>query len=245
MIELQFKAQRGSFHLEIECQLAGPWTVVFGPSGAGKTTLLRLLAGLDRIAPPDSGRVAVHGEYVLDTAIGLRLQPGYVPAQTSVSRPIGMVAQQSALFPHLRVDANVEYGLAHMNRADRRQRASRMLDLVGAAHLAERMPGALSGGEAQRVSLARALAPTPRLLLLDEPLAALDAEARDGLLARLQSWLGAERIQTILVTHDTADALATEAEVAVLHEGKLAALGPAGTVLATERARLLARLNRA
>jgi ABC-type sulfate/molybdate transport systems ATPase subunit len=106
-----------------------------------------------------------------------------------------------------------------------------------------RWPRELSGGEAQRVSLARALAPLPRVLLLDEPLSALDGEARDHILTQLRNWLGVKKIQTILVTHDAADALATAAEVALLQEGKLVALGPAGEVLAAERSRLLARLT--
>jgi molybdate transport system ATP-binding protein len=236
MVELQLKARRGSFHLEIECRLTAPWTVIFGPSGAGKSTLLRLIAGLEQ---PDAGRIAIRGRYVADTEIGLNLRPG--------QRSTGLVAQQSALFPHLSVTDNVVYGLDAFSRTlsstARQQRVSAMLELVGAGHLAGRSPRALSGGEAQRVSLARALAPMPQLLLLDEPLSALDADARDQILTRLQSWLNEEKIQTILVTHDAADALATEAEVALLHEGKLAALGPASTVLATERNRLLARLQ--
>jgi len=118
-----------------------------------------------------------------------------------------------------------------------------VLELVEATHLADRSPRRLSGGEAQRVALARALAPMPRLLLLDEPLSALDAGSRDQILTRLQSWLAGENIQTILVTHDAADALATEAEVALISEGKLTAIGPASQVLALERERLLARLQ--
>jgi len=239
MIELQLKAARDSFHLNIECTLAAPWTVIFGPSGAGKSTLLRLIAGLDRLNKPDSGRISVHGQYVADTRTGLHIPPG--------KRSIGLVAQQSALFPHLNVAANVAYGIANrianMDRDARQQRVSSMLELVGASHLADRSPRALSGGEAQRISLARALAPMPQLLLLDEPMSALDAEARDEVLTRLQTWLLEQKIQTVLVTHDAADALATAAEVAVLREGKLAALGPASIVLADERNRLLVRLN--
>lgn len=238
MVEFALKAYRGSFHLDIECSIVAPWTVVFGPSGAGKSTLLRLLAGLDRMVHPDSGHIAIYGQLVTDTVTGTYLRPG--------KRGIGLVAQQPALFPHLRVAENVAYGLmdlTDLSRQARAQRVSAMLELVGAASLADRSPHALSGGEAQRVTLARALAPMPRLLLLDEPLSALDGEARDQVLARLQSWLGNQKIQTILVTHDAADALATQAEVVVLREGKLDALGPAVEVLAAERKRLQARLN--
>ena len=232
MVELQLKVRRGSFSLEIDCEFAALWTVAFGTSGAGKSTLLRMIAGLDR---PDRGRIAIHGNYVTDTEIGLSLSPG--------KRSTGFVAQQSALFPHLSVHANVAYGLANLNEADRLKRISEMLELVGAQHLADRSSRSLSGGERQRISLARSLAPMPRLLLLDEPLSALDADARDIVLTRLQGWLMEKQIQTILVTHDAADALATEAEVAILQEGKLAALGPARIVLATERQRLLERLR--
>ncbi|WP_263352166.1 ABC transporter ATP-binding protein [Acidicapsa acidisoli] len=232
MIEFQIEAKRGGFHLEIECCLSAPWTVVFGPSGAGKSTLLRIIAGLEE---PDSGHITIYGQPVTNTRARLNLRPG--------RRSTGLVAQKSALFPHISVAANVAYGLASWTQIPRQQRVADMLELVGAAHLVDRSPRALSGGEAQRVSLARALAPMPRLLLLDEPLSALDADARDQILIRLQAWLREQAIQTILVTHDAADALATEAEVALIREGKLAALGPASEVLATERQRLLARLN--
>lgn len=235
MVELALKAQRGSFHLEIECKLETPWTVVFGPSGAGKSTLLRLIAGLDRMTQLDSGRIVVQGKPLTDSATRLHVNPG--------SRGLGLVAQQSALFPHLSVAENVAYSLTHLSRAERQHRVLAMLEFVGATNLADRSARELSGGEAQRVALARALAPMPRLLLLDEPLSALDAEARDQILTQLQSWLGDQKIQTILVTHDAADALATEAEVAILREGKLDALGPANEVLAAERKRLLARLS--
>jgi len=236
MIELLLRARRGGFGLEIECSFAAPWTVVFGPSGAGKSTLLRLIAGLDR---PDSGRIAIHGQEVTDTKTGLNLRPGPLATQ----RGVGLVAQQSALFPHLRVASNVGYGVSWKDINAKVTRIEEMLELVGASHLIRRWPRDLSGGEAQRVSLARALAPKPKLLLLDEPLSALDAGARDQLLTRLQTWLTEQKIQTILVTHDAADALATGAEVALLQEGKLAAVGPASQVLAAERERLLARLR--
>jgi ABC-type sulfate/molybdate transport systems ATPase subunit len=235
MVELEVQTQRGNFRLEIACQFAAPWTVVFGPSGSGKSTLLRLIAGLDQ---PDSGRISIHGRYVADTEIGLKIPAG--------RRMTGLVAQQPALFPHLSVVENIAYGLAgriDLGRQTKQHRIGTMLDLVGALHLADRSPRALSGGEAQRIALARALAPMPRLLLLDEPLSALDASGRDQILSNLQNWLQDAGVQTILVTHDAADALATEAEVALLTEGRLTAIGPADIALAAERERLLNRLR--
>ncbi|WP_263359595.1 ABC transporter ATP-binding protein [Acidicapsa ligni] len=234
MLELNLQAHRGSFHLKIECVLASPWTVIYGPSGAGKSTLLRMIAGLEK---PDSGNILFDDRPLTDTAKHFHKQPG--------QRGIGLAAQQPALFPHLSVKANVMYGIKNLDSTTCKARLNTMLDLVGAAHLVDRWPRTLSGGEAQRVSLARTLAPIPRLLLLDEPLSALDAEARDQVLAQLQGWLAQQNIQTILVTHDAADALATSAEVAMIHEGHLTALGPASQVLAAERQRILNRLNRA
>jgi ABC-type sulfate/molybdate transport systems ATPase subunit len=118
-----------------------------------------------------------------------------------------------------------------------------MLRLVDAQSLIDRRPRDLSGGEAQRVALARALAPRPRLLLLDEPFAALDGAASDALLVRLKDWAGEHRVQIVMATHDATDAIATTAEVALLREGRLAALGPAAEVLAAERERLKNRLG--
>jgi len=118
-----------------------------------------------------------------------------------------------------------------------------MLALTGAQELIDRRPQSLSGGEAQRVALARALAPMPRLLLLDEPFSALDGTACDTLLARLQVWLQAHNVQTVMATHDATDALATRAEVALLRDGRLAGLGPAARVLAAECERLVARIG--
>jgi ABC-type sulfate/molybdate transport systems ATPase subunit len=118
-----------------------------------------------------------------------------------------------------------------------------MLALAGATDLATRRPQDLSGGEAQRVALARALAPAPRLLLLDEPFSALDGVASDALLERLQLWLRENQVQAVMATHDVTDALAMGAEVLLLREGRLTALGPAAQVLAAERERLMVRLQ--
>lgn len=237
VLELALDARRGSFHLQVECRLAYAWTVIFGPSGAGKSTLLRLLAGLDRArhSEPVRGRLTFDGQTLTDTDRGLWLPPG--------RRQTALVTQHPALFPHLSVPANVAYGLHRLDRSSRAQRVEEMLALVDAKDLANRRPQDLSGGQAQRVALARALAPGPRLLLLDEPFSALDGAASDALLERLQQWLRQNRVQAVLATHDVADALATGAEVLLLHEGRLTALGPGKEVLAAERLRLLGRLG--
>jgi molybdate transport system ATP-binding protein len=228
VLDFSFDTHRGSFHLQLECRLTSGWTVIFGPSGAGKSTLLRLLAGLDR---PDAGRITLDGNALADTARGVYLAPR--------DRRTAFVTQKSALFPHMTVLANVAYGVAHLDRPSRDSRVAEMLELVDASALAQRQPGALSGGEAQRVALARALATGPRLLLLDEPFSALDGTASDALLARLQRWLRQHNVQTVLATHDATDAFATSAEVALIHEGRLVALGPAAHALSAERNRIL------
>jgi ABC-type sulfate/molybdate transport systems ATPase subunit len=154
-----------------------------------------------------------------------------------------MVTQQAALFPHRSVASNIAYGLAGMDWGARAVRAEEMLELVDALALLRRFPRELSGGEAQRVALARALAPKPRLLLLDEPFSALDGQASDALLTRLQAWTAANHVQTVMATHDASDALAIGAEVALIREGRLAAQGPAEEVLKEERHRLYLRLG--
>jgi ABC-type sulfate/molybdate transport systems ATPase subunit len=232
MLDLSLDARRGGFRLHVECRFASDWTVIFGPSGAGKSTLLRLLAGLDR---PVRGRIALDGRTLTETAIGVHLPPGH--------RRTSLVSQQPALFPHLNAAANVAYGLRSLPRGHRSHRVEEMLDLAGATDLASRRPQDLSGGQAQRVALARALAPGPRLLLLDEPFSAIDGPASDALLARLQHWLRENHVQAVMATHDATDALATSAEVLLLRDGRLTALGPAAQVLAAERDRLLGRLG--
>jgi molybdate transport system ATP-binding protein len=188
----------------------GPVTVLFGPSAAGKTTLLRCLAGLDQ--PEPASRIT------LDDHIWVDNTGTWVPARR---RRVGYLFQDHALFPHLNVDGNVGYGLHHLLRRDRPNRIRAALEIAGAAHLAGRPTRQLSGGESQRVALARALAPQPQLLLLDEPLSALDAPTRIRLRADLRRVLIAAAVPTVLVTHDRADALALGDQIAVLIDGRL------------------------
>jgi ABC-type sulfate/molybdate transport systems ATPase subunit len=237
VLDFDLNAHRGSFHLQVKCRFVSDWTVIFGHSGAGKSTLLRLLAGLDGQAPGNAmqGRVVFDSNILTDTANRVWLAPG--------RRKMALVSQHPSLFPHLSVEANVAYGLSAMDRSTRALRVTEMLQLADATDLANRRPQDLSGGQAQRVALARALAPSPRLLLLDEPFSALDGTASDALVDRLQIWLRANKVQTIIATHDATDAFATGAEVALLREGRLAAFGPAENVLKEERERIVHRLG--
>jgi putative spermidine/putrescine transport system ATP-binding protein len=188
----------------------GELVALLGPSGCGKTTALRLLGGFDR---PDGGRVMVGGRDVTD-----------VPASR---RDMGMVFQAYSLFPNMDARRNVEFGLRmrKIDAAQRRARAEEMLELVGLADHAHHYPHQLSGGQQQRVALARALAIEPSVLLLDEPLSALDARVRNQLRAeirRVQQSLGTT---TLFVTHDQAEALSMADRVGVMHGGRLEQLG--------------------
>lgn len=234
MLNFEIDTQRGSFRLNVKCILASDWTVVFGHSGAGKSTLLRLLAGLDH-SPQIRARVLLDGRLATDTTTGVWIAPG--------KRKTALVSQLPSLFPHLSVEANVAYGLSGMDRATRSKRVAEMLELADATDLMHRRPQDLSGGQAQRVALARALAPAPRLLLLDEPFSALDGTASDALVDRLQVWLRANKVQTVIATHDATDAFATNAEVVLLREGRVAAFGSAEDVLREERERIVQRLE--
>lgn len=184
-------------------------TVLFGPSGSGKTTLLRCLAGLER----PEGHLRFGDEVWLDGPRRL-----FVPPER---RRLGLVAQQADLFPHLSVLANVAYGLDRVARSERRQRGFDMLRLLGLQELAERLPGEISGGQRQRVALARALAPRPRLLLLDEPLSALDAPSRQRLRRDLRQTLRELSLPCVLVTHDRTEALQLGDRIVVLDEGRV------------------------
>ena len=186
--------------------------VLFGASGSGKTTVLRVLAGLTR---PDSGRVTFHGETWFD---GERCLP---PQE----RNIGFVSQDYALFPHLTVSQNVAYGLGRLSRGERDVRVRDSLAWLGLDEFAGRRPAEISGGQQQRVALARAVARRPRLLLLDEPLSALDAPTRRHLRGELHALLERAGIPSIVVTHDPAEALALADEIVLMHDGRVLQTG--------------------
>ena len=199
----------GGFSLAARFAVARGVAALFGPSGSGKSTALGLVAGLVR---PTSGRVAIGGEVVAADGV-------HVPTQR---RHVGLVLQEPALLPHRTVVDNVALGVPAPNTRERRRRAGELLEVVGVAALAGRRPGGLSGGEAQRVALARALASRPRLLLLDEPFTALDADVRTGL-RHLVGEVARESGATVLiVTHDAEDVRALADQVVVFEPGRVA-----------------------
>jgi len=194
-------------------------TVLFGASGSGKTTILRCIAGLER---PDDGAIRFGGEVWSDAARRV-----FLPARL---RGIGLVPQDYALFPHLTVAGNVAYGLSAWNSSRRLRRIADLLAWLGLEGLEKRRPRELSGGQQQRVAVARALAPGPRLILLDEPLSALDTPTRLRLRRELRGWLQAAGVPAILVTHDRMEAAALGDEIIVMHEGRMIQHGPVNEV---------------
>jgi molybdate transport system ATP-binding protein len=200
------------FRLDVALEAADGPIALVGPSGAGKTTLLRMLAGLVR---PEEGSIRVGSTTWFDSEHRVDLPPE--------SRPVGLVFQDYALFPHLSVKANVEFGGGE---------AASLLKRFGIAHLAHEKPSRISGGERQRVALARAFGRSPRVLLLDEPLAALDPQTRAGMRGELRELLAQAGIPTILVTHDYADAAALADRLAVIVDGRIVQTGTAAELVA-------------
>ena len=189
-------------------------TVLFGPSGAGKTTVLRALAGLDR---PDAGAIRFEHQTWFDRSTGV-----LVPPQL---RNIGLLFQDYALFPHLTVASNIGYGLHRLPRGEREERVRSVAARLHIEDVLARRPAQLSGGQRQRVALARALAPAPRLLLLDEPLSALDAPSREHLRGELRRTLEASGVPAVVVTHDRVEALALGDLMVVMIDGAVRQIG--------------------
>ncbi|MGI5500162.1 ABC transporter ATP-binding protein [Lentzea sp. CA-135723] len=226
------RVTRGNFDLELDLEIApGEVVALLGPNGAGKSTALRALAGL---SPLTSGSIAL-GESVWDG------DGAFVEAER---RPIGVVFQDYLLFAHMSALENVAFGLRARGtrRAEARERAATWLDRVGLAEYAQRKPRALSGGQAQRVALARALATGPSLLLLDEPLAALDASTRLQVRSELGRHLAEFGGHTLLVTHDPLDAMVLADRLVILEHGRAVQQGPPAEVARQPRTDYVANL---
>ena len=223
--QVRLSAHLGSFELDVDLRGGAAPVALIGPNGAGKTTLLRLIAGVHR---PDAGLIRVGDEVLYDSERALLRSPE--------ERRVGYVPQGFGLFPHLSVTDNVAFALhaarPRLPRADRRRAAAELLAGMDAAHLLERRPATLSGGERQRVALIRALLVDPLLLLLDEPLASLDAQARQTLRAHLAGLLAERARPAIVVTHDARDVLALNAHVYAIEAGRIVQHGPAERIAA-------------
>lgn len=204
----------GAFNLDVRFVTENGITILFGPSGSGKTTTLRAIAG---IIKPDEGSITVGERSFFDSATGVDI--------SMQKRRVGYVFQDYALFPHLTAEQNVSYGIKDQSKAKRSETAQTMLALFKVDHIRRRYPANMSGGEQQRVALARALASDPSVVLLDEPLSAVDVETRSGLLDEIATAQSRTGIPFVYVTHNTAEALRLGSHVVILDRGRVKVVG--------------------
>jgi molybdate transport system ATP-binding protein len=220
LVRKTFVAAGTGFSLDVEFIALPGFTVLFGPSGSGKTTLLDCVSGL---TTPQAGTIAIGDRVLFDSNHRIN-----VPI---AKRSVGYVFQDLALFPHLTVEQNVQYGLAHLGTAARHERTATMLRDFRIDHLSQRRPAQVSGGERQRVALARVLVTDPCVLLLDEPLAALDAATKSKIIDDLRRWNNAHRIPILYVTHSREEVIALGERVLVMENGRILAQGTPHQVL--------------
>jgi molybdate transport system ATP-binding protein len=224
-------SEDGGFHLDVAFALEKGITILFGASGAGKTTLLDCIAGL---AYPDQGRIAAGARVLFDSEEDINLGP--------TERKIGYVFQDVALFPHLIVERNVAYGLGGLKAEDRKSRVAGALESLRISDLRARRPAELSGGERQRVALARALVMQPSVLLLDEPLAALDMPVRMKIAEDLRSSIQALPIPVLYVTHSRDEVFMLGESMLMMERGRIIAEGTPHQVMSAPRSETVAQL---
>ena len=214
MLAVEIEKRLGDFALGARFESAGGITAVFGPSGAGKTTLVNAIAGL---IAPDRGRIAIDGTVLFDSERRINLPPH--------RREIGYIFQEGRLFPHFSVSRNLDYGRRMRGLPEDAKQLERIVSLLDIGHLLERRPGKLSGGERQRVAIGRALLARPRLLLLDEPLASLDAARKREILPYLERMRDEFGVPMVYVSHQAAELRRIATAVVRLEAGRVAAAG--------------------
>jgi molybdate transport system ATP-binding protein len=219
-LSVKIRHRQGDFSLDVTFAAEGGVTALFGASGSGKTSILRILGGLTR---PDDGKIALDGDMLLDTERRL-----FVPAHR---RRSGYVFQEPRLFPHLSVHQNLTYGRWFARRAGPSADLDRILEMLGISHLLERRPATLSGGEKQRVSIGRALLSSPRLLLMDEPLSALDEARKAEILPYLERLRDELDLPILYVSHSVSEVARLADRVVVLADGRVQAVGSASDML--------------
>ncbi len=220
VLDVDIRHNQGAFALQAQFQSDGRLTALFGPSGSGKTTIVNAIGGLLR---PDHGRITVQGRMLVDTANDV-----FVPKHR---RRIGYVFQEGRLFPHLNVCRNLLFGRWFTPKGERKASFDRVVDLLGIAHLLDRRPSTLSGGEKQRVAIGRALLADPQLLLMDEPLASLDDARKAEIYPYIERLRDESVVPIVLVSHSVAEIARLATSVVVLSEGRVVASGPTAEVL--------------
>lgn len=220
MIEMDVKSRKGEFQLDVQLTMSGRVCAIFGPSGSGKTTLVRMIAGLET---PQEGSISIAGEVVFDVEKNINLTPR--------QRRVGVVYQNANLFPHFNVRRNLEYSI-WAGRRKSRLLLDKVSEVLGIGHLLERRPLTLSGGEMQRVALGRALLSGPSILLMDEPLSALDIKRKLEILSFLEKIRDGFDIPMIYVSHSVDEVTRLADHLVILDEGQVTATGAIETVLA-------------
>ena len=208
--DIDVTVRRGDFELAVAFQAAPGLTALFGPSGAGKTSILNMIAG---VLKPARGRIAVDGQVLFDFAAHINLRPEH--------RRVGYIFQDARLFPHMSVEANLLYGYKLAGAAGRYAEPDHVIALLGIAHLLARQPASLSGGEQQRVAIGRALLSSPRLLLMDEPLASLDDGRKQEILPYIERLRDELKIPILYVTHARAEVDRLAAAVIRIEQGRV------------------------
>ncbi len=247
-LDVKLRHQIGTLNVDVRFSLTQPWTILFGPSGSGKTTILRAIAGL--VHPSSAAIVLTIVDFKGEEQSRRLVDTQERHFVACHERHMPLAAQRVSLFPHMTVRQQIGYGMCLLGSLDdgsgmegRDEKTREILALFRIPHLADKLPRALSGGEAQRVSMARAAAAASRLLLLDEPFSGLDMALASEIMQDLQPWAAKRNLCVLSVTHDVAEAFQLGAEVIKLAEGRVVEQGPVEVVLAEERARLLAQLN--